>query len=124
MAEPIKPKKKSGQYFFLALIAISGVLVFSLLFLAFEGDKVTSYTIEKFVLDGGVFEKALSDEIDPEEKRAVVLKLHQFFERAKSGTESKERIALIGGKLREILEDHRITREEAAGLEELLKESF
>ncbi len=108
----------------MALIAISGVLVFSLLFLAFEGDKVTSYTIEKFVLDGGVFEKALSDEIDPEEKRAVVLKLHQFFERAKSGTESKERIALIGGKLREILEDHRITREEAAGLEELLKESF
>ncbi len=121
MNDTIKPKKKSGQFFFLALIAISGVFVFSLLFLAFEGDKVTSYTIEKFVLDGGVFEKGLSDEIGPGEKKAVVLKLRQFFERAKSGAESKERIAQVGGKLREILEDRRITREEAAGLEELLK---
>ncbi|MHB8483298.1 MAG: hypothetical protein ACYDBV_11295 [Nitrospiria bacterium] len=115
------PKRKKGKLFFLTLIIVSGICVFSLLFLAFEGDKVTVYMIEKFVMEQGIFEKELSDEINPEEKKEVVLDIHRFFESARSGFESKEKIATVGNKLREIMEDRKITREEILALESLLK---
>ena len=121
MDQSLKSKQKKGKLFFLILIIVSGICVFSLLFLAFEGDKVTVYAIEKFVMDQGVFEKELSDEINPEEKREIILELHHFFTSAKSGLESKKKIAVIGSKLREIMEDRKITKEEIHGLENLLK---
>ncbi|MBI1821492.1 MAG: hypothetical protein HY036_11380 [Nitrospirae bacterium] len=121
MDQPLKPKQKKGKLFFLILIIVSGICVFSLLFLAFEGDKVTVYMIERFVMDQGIFEKELSDEINPEEKKEVILNLHQFFNSAKSSFESKEKVALVGSKLREIMEDKKMTREEVQALESLLK---
>jgi polyhydroxyalkanoate synthesis regulator phasin len=118
--EHIKTKPKKGKIFFLTLIILSGIAVFSLLFLAFEGDRVTSYTIEKFVLSRDLLEKEFSQEVTPEERKRVVSDLHLFFESARLGVESKERVASIGGKLREMMEDHKITREEVQELENLL----
>jgi hypothetical protein len=118
--EPIKVKPKKGKIFFLTLIILSGIAVFSLLFLAFEGDRVTSYTIEKFVLSRDLLEKEFTEEVTPDERRKVVSDLHHFFESVRSGMETKERVASIGGKLREIMEDHKITRKEVQELENLL----
>jgi hypothetical protein len=115
-----RQKPKKGRVFFLLLVILSGIAVFSLLFLAIEGDKVTIYTIEKFVLDRDLFESELDPDISVEEKRSILLKLRQFFESAKSGNESQERIALVGEKLREIMKDRRITRDETRELDALL----
>lgn len=118
--EPIKLKTKKGKFFFLTLIILSGIAVFSLLFLAFEGDRVTSYTIEKFVLSRDLLEKEFTEEVTLDERRRVVSDLHLFFESARLGVETKERVASIGGKLREMMEDRKITREEVQELENLL----
>ena len=119
--EPMnKPAKRKGKAFFLALIILSGIAVFSLLFLAIEGDRVTSYTIQKFVLDQDLLDKEFSDSVNPDERKRVVSDLRKFFESARSGSESRERVALIGGRLREIMEDRRITRDEVEELESLL----
>src|ERR1700693_6340286 len=85
---------KKGKWFFLTLITLSGFVVFSMLFLALEGDKVTIYTIEKFVLENGAFAREFSDEISPEERREALIELRRFFASAKEGFESKEKIAL------------------------------
>ena len=117
----LRPEQKKGKIFFLILIIVSGICVFSLLLLAFEGDKVTVYMIERFVMDRGIFEKELSDEINPKEKKEVILNLHHFFDSAILGFESKEKVALVGSKLREIMEDMKMTKEEVQALERLLK---
>lgn len=117
----ITSKKQKGKLFFLTLIIVSGICVFSLLFLEFEGDRVTVYTIEKFVLNPGLFEKEILDEVNPEEKKQVVSDLHQFFSSAKSRFESKEKVAMVSDKMREVMEDKKITKEEIQALENLLK---
>ncbi|MFI5303477.1 MAG: hypothetical protein ACHQYP_01665 [Nitrospiria bacterium] len=119
---PNSPKsaRKNGKLFFLTLITLSGIAVFSLLFLAFEGDRVTSYTIEKFVLNQDVIEKEFLPEVDSTERSEVLSELHHFFESAQKGLVPKERVALVGGKLRDIMEDRKITREEVLELKNLL----
>ena len=119
--EQKKTKRKKGKIFFLTLIILSGIAVFSLLFLAFEGDRVTSYMIEKYVLSRDLLDKEFTEEVTTEERKRIVSDLHLFFESARAGVETKERVASIGGKLREMMEDHKITREEVQELETLLK---
>ncbi|MBI1823461.1 MAG: hypothetical protein HY200_07830 [Nitrospirae bacterium] len=118
--ESVLTKPKKEKVFFLILIIVSGIAVFSLLFLAFEGDKVTIYTIEKYVLDREVFEKAFLPEVDSDERKKILSDLHHFFNSAKRGLESKERVAQVGGKLREVMEDRQVTRTEVQELEILL----
>jgi hypothetical protein len=114
----IKPKK--GKVFFLILIFVSGIAVFSLLFLAFEGDKVTIYTIEKYILNRNIVENELLPEVTLEERVKFIEDLHHFFDSAKAGGVSKEKLALVAGKLREVMEDHQITKPEVQELENLL----
>lgn len=120
--ESIKSKapQKKGKLFFLTLIVLSGMVVFSLLFLAFEGDRVTSYTIEKFVLNQDVIEKEFLPEVSSEERQEILSELHRFFESAQAGFESKEKVALVGGKLRDMMADRKISREEVLELRGLL----
>ena len=115
------PPNKKGKFFFLSLIILSGIAVFSLLFLEFEGDKVTIYMIDKFVLDRGVLAREMSDDIPPEEREEILHELRNFFESAKAGFESMDKVAMIGGKLREIMADGRVTREEIGELRRALK---
>lgn len=112
---------KKGKWFFLTLITLSGIVVFSMLFLALEGDKVTVYTIDKFVLENGALAREFSDEISPEERREALIELRRFFASAKEGFESKEKISLIGSNLREIMSDGRVTRDELERLRRLLE---
>jgi len=122
MENVIERKKQKGKLFFLTLIIVSGIAVFSLLFLAFEGDRVTSYTIERFVLDQGIVEREIAPDVPSEVRAQFISDLHRFFSQARSGNESKEKVASVGGKLKEIMADQVISSDEIRALERLIQE--
>jgi len=117
--------EKRGRGFFIGLLSVSAVSILALLLMYYKGDfygkHVAIDAIEKVVTQEA-FLSLLPPEEAPDQAREVQQKLIAFYQAAKRGQVSDERLLNVSEMLKAMLADNRLTKEEIETLLTQIKE--
>jgi hypothetical protein len=114
--------EKRGRGFFIGLLSVSAVSILALLLMYYKGDfygkHVAIDAIEK-VVTKDAFLRLLPPEEPAEQAREVQQRLISFYQAAKRGQISDEKLLNVSEMLKAMMADNRLTKEE---VETLLKQ--
>ncbi len=116
-----KRKKKEGRGFFIGLLTLSGIIIFLLGLVVFQGKEIMIFTFEKFVINKA-FVSLLPADYSLEKAEGVRKEVYDFFEAAAVDRVDDPALIAVSSRLREIIQDERVLDEEVVSLMALIRE--
>ncbi|MFQ5455904.1 MAG: hypothetical protein ACE5EA_06845 [Nitrospirota bacterium] len=118
----MKRAKKKGRRFFLFLLIIAGLMVFTFELYSFKMKDITIFLIQRFMIDD-TFVKILSENYSQEEVKRIRNKAYHFYEMAKKGEKVNDDTLIdVSERLQEIIADKKVTDEEIKEFERLINQ--